>query len=107
MAKHARRVRVREEENNALMHYGKITFIVSESIYIYTVYISPAFIQINIVWCVRKSVRKRVGGESVCAHTEREAERKEERECHFGVKLSLLRLVHSLINTDNEMFSAA
>lgn len=25
----------------------------------------------------------------------------------LGVKLSLLRLVHSLINTDNEMFSAA
>ncbi len=54
-----------------------------------------------------ESERESGRGESVCAHREREAWRKEKRECHFGVKLSLLRLAHSLINTDNEMFSAA
>lgn len=70
MAQHARRVRVREEENNALMHYGKITFIVSESIYIYihSLYLSCIHTDKHCLVCKMERVRKRVGGGSVCAH---------------------------------------
>lgn len=53
----------------------------------------------------REKEGEKEGGERVCVHRNRK--REEERECHFGVKLSLRRLAHSLINTDNEMFSAA
>lgn len=66
---HARRVRVREGENNALMYYSEITFTLSESIYICMIYISPVGIQINRV-CVRH--REWEGGERVCVHIEKE-----------------------------------
>lgn len=62
----------------------KKTLKVSGTIRIYTIYICPVYIERG-----------------------RERERGERRECHFRVKLSLLRLVHSLINTDNETLSAA
>lgn len=59
--------------------------------------------------CIRQRERKRKREwectHKACLHVK--GKKGKEGECHFGVKLSLLRLAHSLINTDNKMFSAA